>query len=777
MSDVLLHQDPSATRSETIQSSQPLVSSTGNTALPTANGVVLRGCANQRASEMQVCEPWSFVPKIPTEAMRDKAAFRSWAAETTTDHLFYSASEGMCPTLRVTKTTNPLRKLHGFIADFDARMTLSLVEAQLAEWAGKHEANWISRTFSDHVRVVWLFEEPLLLNCYELVDPFLKMAAKELRLTKLLPGLDEVAWADLSHIYEVGRDWQQITRSPLPKHQLCEMLFRAAEKIRWKSDARLIPLEVIAEWVEEDFPGRWDGPFELGNRGCAFFDPGSTNPTASIVTEAGLICFSQPKTFYSWQELFPKRARKYNEDRIGGAIADTFYDGRYYWKKNNSGVFVHMAKDDFVTKLKVQYGLHATKDRWESHTEVDAAVHFIQERHRVDGAIPLLYEKNDIIHSNGKRFVNSSRVRVTQPADTKQEWGQNFPWLAYFFDNCWDAAPVACVVEGQAPANAKEVFFAWLKRYYCSALQGRLLKGQALFIVGPVNSGKTLLGLRVVGGALGGHSEASDFLSGGTSFNRELIEVPLWCIDDGTLNSNPGSHQKFSEMIKRIVANPFFSYHPKFHDQQRAEWCGRVIVTLNSDATSVRMIPNLDASLEDKIVVLKFADQKITFPGNVEKTIGHELPFFLRWLLEWETPADIVGENRFGIKAFIHEDIRAAAIHSSDAGDILEIIELWIQRSTARERFGTRWHGTATEWVAMVSGDQTLAQLLRKFSSKMVGRRLSELSRIRGSRVSLESSKAKLNGNRYFISLEEDPHRQQSPGTVFLKNLGGQKTA
>jgi len=105
------------------------------------------------------------------------------------------------------------------------------------------------------------------------------------------------------------------------------------------------------------------------------------------------------------------------------------------------------------------------------------------------------------------------------------------------------------------------------------------------------------------------------------------------------------------------------------------------MVTLNADATSVRMIPNVDASLEDKIIVLKFADQKMTFPADVEAVIAQELPFFLRWLVDWEMPAHIVGENRFGIKAFIHEDIRAAAIHSGEAGDVLEIIELWIHRA------------------------------------------------------------------------------------------------
>ncbi len=247
--------------------------------------------------------------------------------------------------------------------------------------------------------------------------------------------------------------------------------------------------------------------------------------------------------------------------------------------------------------------------------------------------------------------MNCSHVRVLQPAHGAPEWGENFPWLAEFSDTIWDDVPVACAIANQPPASAKDIFHAWLKRFYLSALQGRLLKGHALFLVGLSNSGKTLLSVRVVGGLLGGHSEASDFLGGGTGFNRELIETPLWCIDDGTLNGGDAkSHQKFSEIIKRTVANPFFSYHPKFLDQQRAEWRGRVIVTLNGDPASVQMIPNLYESIEDKVIVLKFADHKMSFPKDVEAIIARELPFYARWLLDWEVPAHIVGDSRFGIK-------------------------------------------------------------------------------------------------------------------------------
>jgi hypothetical protein len=736
----------------------------------TTNKVTLRGCSNHRAKEMTPCCPWDFQPRIPRELIGDKLAYGKWCQEVSTQHLFFHATEGVNPNLRPSNL-NPVRRMHGLIADYDAVCSSDMIASLSARGP---LPNWAARTFSDGARLLWLFEEPVPMENEALRKQFLKIAAKELQLVKLLPGLDEKAWFDVCKVYDVGRDWKAIAVSPLPITKIYAMLEEASRQMNWSKESAVIPIETIAEEVERRYPGRWDGEFEVGKRGVAFFDPRATNPTAAIVTESGMVCFSQEKIFYTWSDIFgPDFVKKFNEDRIGGATAGTFYDGRWYWRKDNRGVFVAHSKDAFVIKLKVEDGLHASKGRFESHSEVDQALHFIHEHARVDGAIPRLYCQDDIFFTNGKRFVNSSTVKVMQPAEIEQEWGKNFPWLAEFFEKCWDQAPVQCVIVGQPPACARDIFFAWFKRFYTSALQGRLLKGQALFNVGPVDSGKTLLSLRIVGDAMGACAEGSDFLGGGTTFNRELIDSPIWNIDDGTMNSDPASHQKFSETIKRAVANPYFSYHPKFFDQQRAEWLGRVIVTLNSDATSVRMIPNLDASLEDKIIVLKFADETMRFGADVEQVIRRELPFFLRWLLDWEVPAHVVGENRFGIKAFIHENIRVAAISSSDTGDILEIVESWVNRSgpSLRERHGPHWHGTATEWVTDVSGDDQLKALVSKFTPRTIGRRFSEASRIRGTRIKFDPSTAKLNGNRYFISLEEDGERQKKSVRVRLKPM------
>ena len=723
---------------------------------PNPQAIVLRGCPNQKASQMAVCTPWSFTSVIPVEARSDKPAFRTWGAETTTDHLFYSASEGINAELRVNKTTNPLKKLSGLIADYDASITSSVINEQLKKWSGENQPNWVSRTFSDGVRLVWLFEQPLPMDNPNLVKPFLKLAAEELKVTKLLPGLDEPAWNDPSRIYEVGHDWRQVAQSPLPTHRLYEILVRAAGKVRWAAEGTAIPIEIIAEEVEKNFPGRWAGAFELGARGCAFFDPNSTNLTAAIVAESGMVTFSQEKIFYTWRDIFgPDFVRKFEEDRIGGAAKEAWYDGKNYWLKSASDVWQTHSKDDFVVRLKVRHGLRSQKESRETCSEVERVLVFVQEERRVAGGVPWIYSPEDIITINGRRLVNSSAVRVIQPADIPQKWGEDFPWLAQFIDTCWDDQLVPCVVEGKPAQPAKDIFLAWFKRCYVTALQGNMQKGHALFIVGKVGVGKTLLSTRIIGGAMGGGSEATDFLLANSAFNKELANVGIWNIDDGSVNCDPRTQQKFAEVVKRVVANPNMSYHAKHLDQQRVEWHGRIVTTLNDDASSLGIIPNIDTGLQDKLIVLKFSDKRREFPAKfkLESTICAELPYFLRYLLDWEIPTPLIGEPRFGINGYIHEETRVAALHSGGVRDLLELVDLWIARSTIREGCPKGyWEGTASEFFSATSVDEGLRPLIQKYTPRALGRKFTEASKIRDSGIEVVSSGFKGPGNRYRIS-------------------------
>jgi len=752
------------------------------------NQITLRGAINTVATQVEPCEPWVFVPKVPAEMATSKTEFSRWRELPSTEHLVYTGYEGVNPNIRINSKTNPVRRLHALVMDFDALITDENCNTVLDRCSADLRPTWMSRSFSNGVRLVWMFEAPLPLEVGGLTKEFLKIAYSELKMGKLLAGPDQSAFHNVTTLYDVGRDWKKLGDYVLSTNVLNFWLTEAAKKTRWDKLGEIsIPIDAVAEEVERQYPGRWEGLFEVGRRGVVFFDPNSTNPTSAIVTEAGMICFSQDQLFHPWRKIFGGPfIRKFQADKIGAAVVNVWYDGRKYWRKSPDGYWVQLSKDDFIAHLKVNHCINAAKAHGEVASEMDRTLVYVQEHRRVSGAAPRVYSETDLLEINGKKLINCAAVRVVLPAEEPQQWGENFPWLARFLESCWDDKSVACVEPDQPSANARDIFLAWFQRFYCSAWRGDLLKGHALFLVGPPNGGKTLLAARVIGDAMGGGSDASDFLQNQNSFNRELLEVGLWNVDDATATTDPAAHQKFSEMIKRTAANPFFSYHAKYRDAQRVEWNGRVCVTLNEDPSSLRIIPNMNSSLEDKIIVLKFADVLPIFPPKqeLEGTITRELPYFLRWLTEWKCPSDLMGKNRFGFKAFIHEETRVAALHSSGVGDLIELVEIWLKRANPSEKHGDFWKGTASAWIAEVSTDDALRPLVSKFTARALGRKFSDAASIRDSLITRDqSSKYKGNGNRYVIHLRRNDHEVPEekvvryPARQLLESDAGEATS
>lgn len=723
-----------------------------------SNAVILRGAVNTVATQVYPCEPWNFEPSIPPEVLASKIEFAKWRSQPSSEHLVYTAYEGVNPNIRVNNKTNPVRKMHAIVMDYDALITDTERQTILDRCPADMRPNWLSRSFSKGVRLVYLFEEPLAMECGPLTEQFLKIAYKELRLQKLFAGPDEGAFQNVSLHYDVGYDWQKIDEKPLASNLLNYWLTEASKKTKWHSLGELsIPIEKVAAEVNRQFPGRWEGEFEVGNRGVVFFDPSSKNPTAAIVTDAGMMCFGQAQSFYPWAQIFGGSfVREFQADKIGAAVNKVWYDGRAYYMKSAYGVWEPHSREDFAIKLKVNHGIDAAKQGREVASEMDRTLNYVLENRRVSGVVPKVYDKEEILYFNGRRFLNCAAVTTMEPSDNKVEWGENFPWLANFLDTCWDAALVPCITPGKPAMDAKTIFLAWWKRFYCTAHAGDLKKGQALFLAGGANRGKSLLAT-IIGHSVGGSADASDFLNSSTSFNKELLEVGLWCIDDGVASQDPQAHLKFSEMIKRAVANPRFNYHVKYRDAQSMEWHGRVVTTLNDDASAIRILPQLDDNIIDKLIVLAFADTARQFPDwhELRDIIASELPFLLRWLIEWTPPAEVMGEKRFGVNSYIHEELRAKSMHAGGVSDLLEIVELWIKRrEVTKANDGKAWRGTATEWLAALSADDALARLAGKFTVRQLGKKFVEASRLRGSRIKVLSGKN--HGNIYEIDLTLD---------------------
>ena len=97
---------------------------------------------------------------------------------------------------------------------------------------------------------------------------------------------------------------------------------------------------------------------------------------------------------------------------------------------------------------------------------------------------------------------------------THRKWPFLHKWLSQLF-----------VDSSKNPAL--DYFYSWMQRFYTAVLDRVPLQGQALLLVGPTGRGKSLLSNKIISGLVGGFSDASDYLSGQTKFNKDLGKCRL----------------------------------------------------------------------------------------------------------------------------------------------------------------------------------------------------------------------------------------------------------
>ena len=247
--------------------------------------------------------------------------------------------------------------------------------------------------------------------------------------------------------------------------------------------------------------------------------------------------------------------------------------------------------------------------------------------------------------------------------------------------------------------------YSWMQRFYTAVLDRVPLQGQALLLVGPTGRGKSLLSNKIISGLVGGFSDASDYLSGQTKFNKDLGKVASWVIDDTTSAASFQDQRRATELLKRAVANPRVEYMAKYADAMSIPWTGRVILSLNMDANSLSVIPSLDTSNRDKLMALLIAESSTTsFPPNaqLEATIEQELPHFGRFLLDWKVPKAVEDVGRFGVRSYIDPTIADAAYDNSSRSSIAELVEFFAKRCREVYPDLDRWSGTLTEFQVVV---------------------------------------------------------------------------
>jgi hypothetical protein len=666
------------------------------------------------------------VSLLPTLSQRpefaSKALFTKWCHAIETRHVFYTLVEPEQPTLR-SSAANPIKFLHGLVADYDGAATV--IQAMLPEltFPSGVAPTWITTTFSGKARLLWLFERPIPVFSPEVLSRVLASLGREMKVKSLLPGLDQVFFNNPHTPFELGTDWRQpFGDTRLPHSLVLTHLHDASNKVKWKSELADIPLEAVAEEVERRWPDRWTGPFADGARGPRFWDPTADNPTGCTIRPTGVQAWTGEAKFLHWGALLGEAfVKTYRAKRIGGAIDGVHHDGLTYWQRDNTGQWCGFTGHQLSRRLNVLCGL-STEGRKGQPSEVAEAVTSIENCKRVDGAFPCLFIKEDVVREGTQLYLNIARAKPIEGSGAAREWGDGFRWLAAYLDGLFDV-------------TQRQVFLSWFAHFYNTARVGRPKRGQALFICGPASAGKTFLSQRIVGAALGGFQEATRYILGETTFNESLFYAPVWAVDDAVAGVDGRKHTLYSQMVKKFVANPYQEFHPKFKKAVTHRFNGRLITTLNDDPASQEMFPQVEGTLLDKIIAVLVRSPGVSFVGCEEKAEA-ELPYLLDFLCHWKLPDWLATRpdevNRFGMDAWQHPELLAAARDASSSADLTELVNKWRTYYFRAHPDAAEWFGSANDLALEMSQTEGgIADMVRRVSpsARTFSRDLKQMTR------------------------------------------------
>jgi len=673
---------------------------------------------NQSSSELHRADLESLPSLAAKHSFTDKEQFRKWCQSADTRHVFYTLYEPAHPAMR-SSASNPVQLMHGVVADYDG--VPSAVQAAVATMkCGAEKApTWVTTTFSGKARLIWAFERPVPVFNSDVFQRFRAILAKDLKLKSLLPGFDEGAWDNPHTPFEVGTAWRRPFGDTRLDHGfVLTAIHDASNRAKFKTDGPTIPMEVIGEEITRRFPGRWRSAFIEGARGVRFWDEKADNPNGATMRDAGVQAWTGECRFLPWSEILGSDfVKKYRENRIGAAIEGIHFDGMYYWQRDAGGIFRTHTTDSIKRHLNTDFGL-SYEGKKGGPSEVAAALSTIDLTKQVDGAFPCLYMKTTVVRDQNSNFLNISRVAPMPIEGRGNKWAEGFPWMANY-------------MEGMFGVEQLPVFLSWLGHFYNNARIGKPRKGHALFIAGDVSSGKTFLSQRIVGSLMGGFCDASSYLLGHTSFNEQLFHAPVWAIDDAVASTEMKRHAQYTQMVKKFVANPYQEFHPKFKKAISFRYHGRLIVTMNDDEESINMLPSIDRSILDKIVVLRAGKPGTSF-AEADENAHAELPHFAEFLATWKTPEKLLTKHdevhRFGHNAWHNESLMETARNSSPSAGLMELLDLW-RPLYFRQSKTEEWVGTATDLLGQLKQTETISGLIGGMSRNSLGMQLQGLAR------------------------------------------------
>ena len=372
---------------------------------------------------------------------------------------------------------------------------------------------------------------------------------------------------------------------------------------------------------------------------------------------------------------------------------------RNFVMQNDRDQYIHVSPDMFRKHLR-RWGFSTRAAPDELIAPADDVMLDVQTIRDVDYSGPLAGYNAGITSCNGHRAL------VTRPPRRIVAEPGAHPMIDQILEQ------MLCLDD----VDQRAYFYGWLKMAEKSVRLSTPMPGQAVVFAGPRNAGKNFV-QDIITAILGGRvARPYQWIIGNTTFNADLFEAEHLMIADEVPFQDLASRRVFGSKIKDIAVNSIQTCHGKFVNAIHLMPCWRLTVSLNNEDENLLMLPPLDASLKDKIMLFKVQQATMPMPCNspLERAsfwdaILKELPGVVHFLQDWPITEDL-SDSRFGIRAFHHPDIVKIVEDMSPERRLLELIE-------ATVLIGGDFEGTLSELEARLLSDTIFGRQVGKLLS------------------------------------------------------------
>jgi hypothetical protein len=373
------------------------------------------------------------------------------------------------------------------------------------------------------------------------------------------------------------------------------------------------------------------------------------------------------------------------------APSEHFYDTarKEYLKPRNDGGWLSLTEAQMARHLRAA-GYRNKPDRGESVSPVEAALNWMQLHACVDYAGPLSGYRAGKHQMQGRPILVTSSPQLVQPA------AGNWLNIEHLLKSLLE----------QREHPQVDTFLGWTHVFLVSLYDQKARPGQAVVFAGQRDCGKSLLQnliTQIFGGRCAKPFQAA---MGQTQFNADLFAAEHLMIEDEAASTDLRARRTVGAFIKGVAANETQRLHAKNRDALILEPAWRLTASVNDEPENLVVLPPLDESLQDKIILFKCSPPAKPFNDGTPDgrreymaLLRAELPAFVHYLLSWKIPKELQCP-RYGIKAFHHPAVLAAVGELSAEVQLLTFIDSSLQFTGS----GT-WTGTAEELESELRAD------------------------------------------------------------------------